>query len=85
VTWQIVVDSAVHKKLLHIPRQDAERMRSAINQIEFDPFDGDTLKMGGHDNTWRRRVGSYRIFYDLFILEKTIVIFKLERRGSKTY
>lgn len=83
--WRIVVDGAVHKKLLRIPHQDAERLRIAINQIEFDPFGGDALKMGGQENTWRRRVGSYRLFYDIFVLEKTILVFKFRRRGSNTY
>ena len=46
---------------------------------------GDIQKMRGKDNVWRRRVGSYRIFYKIETSEKTILVFYLERRTSKTY
>lgn len=85
MTWRIVIDGSVHKKLLHIPRKDAERMEETFDQLTDNPFGGDAQKMGGQDNTWRRRVGSYRIFYDIFVSEKTILVFKLKRRGSNTY
>lgn len=85
MTWRIVIDSEVRKKLLRIPRKDAERVEEALDQLEDNPFGGDAQKMGGQENTWRRRVGSYRLFYDIFVFEKTILVFNLKRRGSKTY
>ncbi|MEK7101734.1 MAG: type II toxin-antitoxin system RelE/ParE family toxin [Patescibacteria group bacterium] len=85
MTWQIVVDVSVRKKLLHIPHKDVERIEEALDQLEDSPFGGDAHKMGGQENTWRRRVGSYRLFYDIFVFEKTVLVFNLKRRGSKTY
>jgi len=41
--------------------------------------------MKGEENVWRRRVGAYRIFYELISKEKTINVFRVERRTSKTY
>jgi len=49
-----------------------------------DPFMGDILKMAGKDS-WRRRVGSYRIFYNIHRDLKLIYIFEITRRTSKTY
>jgi len=85
VTWRIVVDSSVHRTLHRIPRKDAEKVEEALDQLEVNPFGGDAQKMGGQENTWRRRTGSYRIFYDIFVSEKIILVFNLKRRGSKTY
>ncbi|PIQ07418.1 MAG: hypothetical protein COW72_00415 [Candidatus Nealsonbacteria bacterium CG18_big_fil_WC_8_21_14_2_50_37_10] len=42
-------------------------------------------KMRGEKNVWRRRVGAYRIFYELIQKEKVIHVFWVERRTSKTY
>jgi mRNA-degrading endonuclease RelE of RelBE toxin-antitoxin system len=28
-----------------------------------DPFSGDIIKLEGAENRWRRRVGSYRVFF----------------------
>ena len=31
--------------------------------MEADPFFGDTIKLEGERDRWRRRIGSYRIFF----------------------
>ena len=41
--------------------------------------------MSGEDNVWRKRVGAYRIRYELIKEEKIIYVFQIERRTSKTY
>jgi hypothetical protein len=38
-------------------------MSVALQSIAQDPFSGDTLKLHGMENRWRRRTGSYRIFF----------------------
>lgn len=85
MTWQIAINAGFHKKLIRIPHKDSERLEQALDQIEYDPFGGDTQKMAGQKNTWRRRVGSYRILYDIFTTEKTILVFDVKRRSSNTY
>lgn len=37
------------------------------------------------ENSWRRRVGNYRIFYKIYIATKVILVFRIERRTSSTY
>jgi mRNA-degrading endonuclease RelE of RelBE toxin-antitoxin system len=49
------------------------------------PHFGDVQKMKGEVNTWRRRIRAYRIFYKIKVAEKIILVFKLERRTSKSY
>jgi len=53
--------------------------------MEVNPFRGDIERLGGADNTWRRRIGSYRLIYEIGIKEKTIEIYEIARRTSKTY
>jgi mRNA-degrading endonuclease RelE of RelBE toxin-antitoxin system len=50
-----------------------------------DPFAGDVLKLEGEDNLWRRRVGSYRIFFAVDNAARTVAISAIIRRTSKTY
>ena len=68
-----------------MPRRDAEVILEVIKILPLNPFFGDIQKMKGEDNAWRRRVGSYRIFYKIKASEKVILVFHLERRSSKTY
>ena len=85
VNWVLQVDTVVYKFLNKIPRKDAERILIAINNLSNDPFYGDIKKMKGEENSWRRRIGAYRIFYEIIPQEKIIYVFKVERRTSKTY
>lgn len=68
-----------------MPRDNAKKILSVIKLLPINPYFGDIQKMKGEDNIWRRRIGSYRIFYKLKLNEKIILVFHLERRTSKTY
>ncbi len=83
--WDLHIDSSVFKILKRMPRRDAEVILRVIRLLPINPYFGDIQKMKGEDNAWRRRAGSYRIFYKIKISEKVILIFHLERRTSKTY
>lgn len=84
-SWNLEIDTGVSKALEKIPRRDAKRFLEAIKLLPANPYFGDIEKMKGEENTWRRRIGSYRIFYKIKIQEKVILVFRLERRTSKTY
>ncbi len=60
-------------------------MVGVIELFPLDPYAGDIQKIKGEKDVWRRRVGNYRIFYEIDQNAKTIHIFRVERRGSKTY
>ena len=83
--WGLQVDSSVFKILTKIPRHDAKAVLVVIKLLPIDPYFGDIQKMKGEENAWRRRVGTYRIFYKIKVSEKVILVFKLEHRTSKTY
>ena len=83
--WDLEIDPDVFKVLKRLPRQHAERILAAIKLLPVDPYFGDIQKLKGEDNVWRRRIGWYRIFYKIKIAEKLILVFRLERRTSRTY
>lgn len=83
--WDLQVEPSVLKIARKIPRHDAGVILEVINLLPTDPYFGDIQKMKGEHDIWRRRVGSYRIFYKIKITEKVILVFHLERRTSKTY
>ena len=83
--WTLEVDPGVLKALKKIPKHDSLFLLEVIRLLPEDPYFGDIQKMKGVDEVWRRRTGAYRIFYRLKQFDKTILIFHLERRTSKTY
>jgi len=49
------------------------------------PYVGDIEKIAGEMHTWRRRVGNYRILYELDAGEKLISVVDIRRRTTSTY
>lgn len=83
--WDSQIDQDVYKTLKRMPQCDAEAVLDVIRMLPINPYFGDIQKMKGEDNAWRRRAGSYRLFYRIKTKEKVIFVFHLERRTSKTY
>lgn len=85
MTWEWKIDPDVRKQILKIPRKNAIRIVEVIEAFGDGPFSGDIEKIKGEDTVWRRRIGNYRIFYEVYTEQKIIHIFKVVRRGSNTY
>jgi len=83
--WVLQIDPIVLKFLSKIPRHDAERILLTIEELPANPFSGDIQKMSGEENIWRKRIGAYRVRFEILKAEKVIHVFRAERRTSKTY
>jgi mRNA-degrading endonuclease RelE of RelBE toxin-antitoxin system len=53
--------------------------------MQSNPFRGDIKCLKGQPEAWRRRVGNYRILYDLDIEKRHVFILAIVRRTSATY
>jgi len=84
-SWGLEIDPSVFKTLKKFPQKNSEAVLFVIKLLPENPYFGDIQKMKGENNAWRRRIGSYRIFYKVRVQEKIILVFKIERRTSNTY
>lgn len=83
--WRLYVRESVVKELSRCPPKDRVRLEHVIAALPQNPYAGDVEKMKGETLIWRRRVGNYRVFYELIPAERTIAVFRVERRTSSTY
>ena len=60
-------------------------MRAALRLLSDDPYSGDIKLLKGTNGTLRRRVGNWRILYELDADRRMLVVTAIKRRGSKTY
>lgn len=81
----LIIHRGVKKYLKRIPKSDAKRITFAIKEFIFNPYAGDIEKVEGEVSTWRRRVGVYRIIYEVNLAKKIIIILKVKRRTTGTY
>jgi mRNA-degrading endonuclease RelE of RelBE toxin-antitoxin system len=82
MNWNLLVTKSARKELARLPSRDQQRIKAALDQIAANPF-GDIKRL--QPDGWRRRVGNYRIFYDLYLDEPRIVVTAIKRRTSSTY
>ena len=82
--WTIHLGNRAQKDLRHLPARDRARIAAALETMSVDPMAGDVLKLKGQ-NAFRRRVGDYRIIFDVDFKDRSIRVFSVLRRTSTTY
>ena len=85
MTWSLQLAGPAQKDFRKLPSKDQARVRAALLAMQQDPFQGDIKRLQGQPTAWRRRVGSYRILYDLYFDQRLIVVAGILRRSSTTY
>jgi mRNA-degrading endonuclease RelE of RelBE toxin-antitoxin system len=85
MTWNVVLVGSAEKQLRKIAGRDQERILAALAQMWEDPFRGDIAYLKGQGGGLRRRVGKWRILFDVYPKEHRVVILAIVRRTSTTY
>ena len=85
MSWQVLLTRHAEKQLRHLPPKEVRRVSVVIDAIQVGPFSGDMKKLGGFENSWRLRVGAYRVLFEVFPEKKSVFIYEIKRRTSKTY
>ena len=85
MNWQVKIANSAEKNLKKFPKKDRKRIVKVLSELGFNPYNGNIEKMEGEKSSWRRRVGNYRIFYDIYKGTKIISVTNIERRTSSTY
>ena len=83
MNWTLFVTGPAKKSLAKLPDKDQRYIEQALDAMAADPFSGNIKQL--EPNAWRRRVGNYRIFYDLHKEKHHISVTAIERRTSTTY
>jgi mRNA-degrading endonuclease RelE of RelBE toxin-antitoxin system len=57
----------------------------ALEEMSRNPFAGDVVRLQNQPTAFRRRVGDWRIFFDLDSNQKVVAVPYIERRTTTTY
>jgi len=85
MAWNLQITGPAQKEFQKLPARDRARVKDALLAMQQDPFSGAIKRLKGQAAAWRRRVGNYRIVYDLHVEEHRIVVAGILRRTSTTY
>jgi mRNA interferase RelE/StbE len=79
-TYQIEWKASAFHELKAIDRQIILRIVSAIGLLAADPFPPGVRKLRGSENTYRLRVGDYRVLYEVHSSSVRILIVRVRHR-----
>lgn len=82
--WTVVLTGPAKKSLDRIQERDHKRILATLTAMQKDPFGEDIRRLHGLSG-FRRRVGSWRIFFEVIPERQQVVISAVERRTSTTY
>jgi mRNA interferase RelE/StbE len=68
------------KELEKLPRQMLARIVEAVDDLARDPYPGGTRKLSGSEQTYRIRVGDYRVLYSIYSDKFIVEIIRVKHR-----
>lgn len=85
MAWRLQIAKRAEKALEKFPNEDRHRILSAMAEMRENPFTGDIARLKSERSTFRRRIGNYRIFFDVYPDKLIVDVVEIQRRTSKTY
>jgi mRNA interferase RelE/StbE len=85
MTWKIEYGRRVPKSLARLPLDDHRRIVNALAAMQDDPLSGDVQVLRNRPTSYRRRIGNYRILFDLELTTRMVLIHDVVRRSTTTY
>ena len=80
--WRIIIERNARRSMRRLPDPLLARLTAAVDELAYDPRPSGCLKLSGHANLWRIRVGDWRILYAIHDDQLIIVIAEVEPRAS---
>lgn len=79
--WDLQVSTAAARTLRRLPPRDREAITRALDGLATDLGATDIRKLAGQANSWRLRVGDWRVLFDLANAAGVILVTDVRPRG----
>ncbi|WP_258084275.1 type II toxin-antitoxin system RelE family toxin [Thermococcus thermotolerans] len=85
MVYEVLLHRNVLKKLKDAPENVRKKFGELIEELKFNPVPSekfDVKKLKGRDNTFRVRLGEYRVIYELQRKKLLILVIKFGKREN---
>lgn len=84
--FRVDLHRSARKFIKGLVQKDRDRIMDVIRGLRSNPHPPRCLKLSGYDgDSWRIRVGDYRILYEIIDAELLVWVFEVDRRHEGTY
>jgi mRNA interferase RelE/StbE len=66
VTYEVKVTNGARKMFKKLSQELQDRIQPKIDELAIEPRPNGVKKLQGEENSYRIRVGDYRVIYDIF-------------------
>jgi mRNA interferase RelE/StbE len=86
MNWDFQLAKQAQRAFRSMPSRDRDRLNDVLNDMKTDPLTGDVVSLKGeYEGQYRRRVGSWRILFELKTTAHVVLVHDIRRRSSTTY
>lgn len=82
MAYRVEYKPAAERDLLALPPDVQRRIRPKIDALADNPRPHGVKKLKGEENTWRIRVGDYRVIYEIHDRILLVLVLRIRHRGS---
>lgn len=83
--WNVSLRKAGLKNLARAQEKERRQVWAALDEMRADPLTGDVRPLANQRSGFRRRLGHWRIFFDVYPGRQLVDVVAIERRSSTTY
>ena len=77
--FKVYITPSASKELEKLPKKIKQQITEFIKTLD-EPFFSSSRKLQGRDNTYRVRIGDYRILYKIYIKKHSVIIINVAHR-----
>lgn len=78
--FSVEFSKSAEKDLKGLDKVIVKRVLTKIGLLAQNPFTRESIKVKGEENTFRVRIGKYRILYEVYHEAKIVLITKVDKR-----
>jgi mRNA interferase RelE/StbE len=79
-SFEIQWRSSTQKDLRRLPPHEVARIVAAVTELATEPFPHGSQKLAGSEQTYRIRIGDYRVVYEVLAEERRVEIQRVRHR-----
>ncbi len=80
MTYRVVITPTAVKERQQIDLSVRPRLDNALRQLRDEPRPSGVRKIVGSKNSWRMRIGDYRILYEINDQEALVTVWRIAHR-----
>ena len=78
--YQVLITRSAEKQLKKLPNEVQRKIAAVIVSLAIEPRPYGAKKLAGTTNSYRTRVGDYRVIYDVYEREIVVSVLKIGHR-----